>query len=579
MHEVPQTQSLPNDSLRNRDEILRSGTPESPRHRLPEDADSHHPRQGSQGPNRSPLAAVTERVAGLLETIQPQVAALSGQPGRQDIRRHVDPKSDQESSPLGKDSQERHTSHTETLLRDRTARSGSRLVDDQPAPWTCELCDDDGLPPLSPGAYAIYPESSGLATDQATADLSATSREQQSEEAQTRQPTTGGKQLSVLEILRIGAKQFVDRYRDGGACWQVQGVPAKLTLCRTSALGGHEYRCNACNSTCIVANSCGDRHCPGCSGGKRFDFSERASKLLIDGVDYYQVVFTLPSELSRIALANRQPLANLLFNSAWKGLNRTIRGEQQYEPAAIMVLHTWNQKLEAHWHVHALVPGSGPGTRNNQWKTSTAPPDSDLSDDHYLVDAINLRTAFRKAAISHLQRLRKRGKLKLDVDPKFGDLRTDEGWDKLIEHLSTLDWVSFIQPPPAGSSGPNDLVRYLTRYLTGGPISDSRIATADEQQVTFLAREGKVQGGEAVQVPVTLSTTEFVRRWCLHIQPSQLTKSRYFGGWSNNQLTAYQEVCVSMMNAAEVPLSPEATQFPPAEPEASDFESDATLVA
>jgi hypothetical protein len=45
-------------------------------------------------------------------------------------------------------------------------------------------------------------------------------------------------------------------------------------------------------------NSCGDRHCSQCSGSKRYNFAERAEKLLLDGVDYYQVVFTLPSELS-----------------------------------------------------------------------------------------------------------------------------------------------------------------------------------------------------------------------------------------------------------------------------------------
>ena len=296
--------------------------------------------------------------------------------------------------------------------------------------------------------------------------------------------------------------------------------------------------------------------------------------MLLDGVDYYQVVFTLPSELSRLALGNRQSLSDLLFASAWKSLSKTIRSEQGYDPAAIMVLHTWNQKLQAHWHVHAIVPGAGPSIRGDGWQTSTAPPASGLSDDHYLVDAINLRTAFRKIATSHLQRLRKRGELKLDVDPDFGDLRTDDNWDALIEHLQSVDWVSFIQPPPAGSSGPNDLVRYLTRYLTGGPISDSRIVAADAGEVTFMAREGKVQGGQSVQVPVTLSTEEFVRRWCLHIQPDQLTKTRYFGGWSNNQLTAYQEACVSMMNAAEVPLSAEAMQFPPLESEPSEFESD-----
>lgn len=239
-----------------------------------------------------------------------------------------------------------------------------------------------------------------------------------------------------------------------------------------------------------------------------------------------------------------------------------------------MVLHTWNQKLEAHWHVHALVAGSGPGTNNSGWQTSMAPEGSDISDSHYLVDAINLRTSFRKFAISHLQRLRVRGELKLDTDSEFGDLREDAAWDSLLEHLSSLEWVSFIQPPPSGSSGPNDLVRYLTRYLTGGPISNSRIVAADEQDVTFMAREGKKQGGESKQVPVTLSTVEFVRSWCLHIQPDQLTKTRYFGGWSNSRQATYQQRCADDMNAAELPYASGAMEFPPADSDPTEPESD-----
>jgi len=371
--------------------------------------------------------------------------------------------------------------------------------------------------------------------------------------------------------LRLGAADYVNKYRDGGACMQVQSVLAKLSLCRTRALGGHELQCDACQRTCNVYNSCGDRHCPGCSGSKRYDFSERAEKVLLDGVDYYQVVFTLPSELSRLVLSNRQPLADLLFRTAWKSLRKAIRSEQGYDPAATMVLHTWNQKLESHWHVHAIVPGAGPAVKTNaadhqnSWQTSTAPPGSDLSDDHYLVDAIDLRTSFRKFALVELNRLRTRGELKLDFDPKHGDLRTDEGWKSLTDHLASLDWVSYIQPPPENSSGPTDLVRYLTRYLTGGPISDSRIESASEHNVTFMAREGNVQGGEQTQVPITLSTTEFVQRWCLHVQPDQLTKTRHFGGWSNSKLSAYQATCVQAMESANVPVSPEAMEFPPPE--------------
>ena len=87
------------------------------------------------------------------------------------------------------------------------------------------------------------------------------------------------------------------------------------------------------------------------------------------------------------------------------------------------------------------------------------------------------------------------------------------------------------------------MVRYLTRYLTGGPISDLRIVAADTEHVTFLAREGKQVGGEREQVPVTIPTLEFMRRWCAHIQPEQLTKTRYFAGWCSCKRTEYQANC------------------------------------
>jgi hypothetical protein len=373
------------------------------------------------------------------------------------------------------------------------------------------------------------------------------------------------RRLSVAEIIRLGTADYVRAHREGGACLNVQSVLAKLSLCRTAALGGRWLECEECQAECGVYNSCGDRHCSQCSGAKRFNFSERASTVFLDGIAYYQVVFTLPSELSQLALGNRREIADLLFESAWKSLKKTIQQQQGYDPAAIMVLHTWNQQLDAHWHVHALVPGAGPLLERCQWKESKAPEGSSHRNGHYLVDAISLREAFRKFALLHLNRLRIAGKLQLPHEGDRGDLNDDGAWEVFTEKLKLKDWVSFIQPPPKNSGGPKELVRYLTRYLTGGPISDSRIVEADQQNVTFMAREGKKTGGERKQVPVTIPTSEFIRRWCLHIQPDQLTKSRYYGGWSNNRLGEYLDRCVRAMEASNVPPRAGATEFNPHE--------------
>jgi len=269
--------------------------------------------------------------------------------------------------------------------------------------------------------------------------------------------------------------------------------------------------------------------------------------LILEDVTYYQVVFTLPSELSELALANRTEIAELLFTSAWKALRKAIRSEQDYDPAALMVLHTWNQRMDSHWHVHALVPGGGPSVSHDGWKEAEAPPEAGNSDGHYLVDTIRLREDFRKFAIAHLERLRKRGELKLGG--KFAELNNDDAWETFCDSLKQVDWVSYIQPPPTETASADQVVRYLTRYLTGGPISDGRILSADGNGVTILAREGVRVGGQRDQVPVSMSAVEFTRRWCFHVQPDQLTKVRYFGGWSCRQRSAYMDRCRAILGS------------------------------
>ena len=327
----------------------------------------------------------------------------------------------------------------------------------------------------------------------------------------------------------------------------VQGTLAKISLCRTAALGGRWYECNDCGETTKLYNSCGDRHCPACSGAKRADFNDRASKLITPGVDHYQVIFTVPEIVSALALANRNEIADLLFKSAWRALEKVIRTEQRYQAAALMVLHTWNQKLDAHWHVHALVPGAGPAVDRDGVRQALSPQTGAAG--NYLVDAINLRRAYRKAFLRGLKSLYRRGKLSFGGDVEH--LREQAAWDETMDKFQQQEWVSHIEPPPSELSHADHVVGYMTRYLTGGPISDHRILAADELEVTFLARQGNRTGGSREQVPMTLSTDEFVRRWCLHIQPHQLTKTRCFGGWSNSKQDRYQSLMAAFVTAGE----------------------------
>jgi hypothetical protein len=160
-------------------------------------------------------------------------------------------------------------------------------------------------------------------------------------------------ELTVAELLRAYTPGFVAQHRRQ-AVPQVQSTLAKLSLCRTAALGERTLKCQTCDHQCVVYNSCGDRHCPQCRGAQRAKWLDSTSELLQPnadcGVDYFQVVFTLPDTISALALGNRRPLYNLLFTSAWQALREVIEEQFGFQAAALMVLHTWNQRLGQHPH-------------------------------------------------------------------------------------------------------------------------------------------------------------------------------------------------------------------------------------
>ncbi len=363
----------------------------------------------------------------------------------------------------------------------------------------------------------------------------------------------------MAQILKNNAGKYVAQY-SGQAVPQVQSTLAKLSLCRTAPLGGHQYRCRDCDHVTTVYNSCGDRYCPTCSGARKSNWLESTGELIFDGVDHFQVVFTLPSKLSRLALGNRKPIYDLLFASAWSALKQTIESEQGFDPAGLLVLHTWNQKLDAHAHVHVVVPGCGPALDASGLRFAQR-GDDETSRGRYLVDADQLRAAYREIFLKGLDRLHRQDALKLDGE--FEPLRGEQQWAELMAELGATNWVSYIQPPPQAGESAEQVLKYLARYLGGGPISDHRIVSTDQERVTFMAREGETVGGERKQVPITLTQVEFTRRWCLHVLPSGYTRTRRFGGWSNHRCERYLESLALQLEATEVPLPPNAMEFGP----------------
>jgi hypothetical protein len=139
--------------------------------------------------------------------------------------------------------------------------------------------------------------------------------------------------------------------------WQHLRVLRAIERCRTAALGGHLDQCSRCGQQAISYNSCRNRHCGKCQTNARDRWLADREKELLP-VPYVHVVFTLPHQLSQLALSNKRALYDLLFRTSAATLLE-IAADPKHLGAEIgfmSVLHTWGQNVLHHPHVHCVIP-------------------------------------------------------------------------------------------------------------------------------------------------------------------------------------------------------------------------------
>ena len=177
-----------------------------------------------------------------------------------------------------------------------------------------------------------------------------------------------------VRVAREGRPELADIFRTHGQRLdrlnaQQRRVVAAILSCRTAALGGHVRECDrGCGYQEISYNSCRDRHCPKCQGLERVRWQEaRANDLL--PVAYFHVVFTIPSCLHEIFLANSQVAYNLLFTTVAETLKEVAANPKNLGAQIGMtaILHTWTQSLIYHPHLHLIVPGGGVDPSGCRW--------------------------------------------------------------------------------------------------------------------------------------------------------------------------------------------------------------------
>ena len=168
--------------------------------------------------------------------------------------------------------------------------------------------------------------------------------------------TSGG--LEVAEIFRQHGPAYKQAHR---LSRNHSRVMRAIEICRTAALGGHKDRCDHCGHLEISYNSCRNRHCPKCQTLRKEKWIEAREKDLLP-IEYFHVVFTIPSELNSLVLRNQKSLYDLLFRSASETLVELAQDPKHLGATVgvIGLLHTWGQNLMGHPHLHCIA-GSPPG--------------------------------------------------------------------------------------------------------------------------------------------------------------------------------------------------------------------------
>jgi hypothetical protein len=304
----------------------------------------------------------------------------------------------------------------------------------------------------------------------------------------------------LADIFRQHGERFEQTHRVSAA---EHKVIRAVTVCRTEELGGHLYRCDACDFERPVYNSCRNRHCPKCQSLAKARWLEKQTAELLP-VGYFHLVFTLPHEFNRLILANKRIVLALLFKAVSETLIEFGRSRLGGTLGIIAVLHTWDQTLKDHFHLHCLVPAGALALDQSRWIKARR---------NFLFPVKALSVVFRRKFLDLLTQVGAKGRI--------------ETTSKTLKALRKKNWIVYAKKP---FGSPQTVLDYLGRYTHRVALSNDRILSLQNGQVTFSYRDRK--DGDRKKT-MTLDAPEFIRRFLLHVLPNGFMRIRHFGFLAN----------------------------------------------
>jgi hypothetical protein len=343
--------------------------------------------------------------------------------------------------------------------------------------------------------------------------------------------------VEVADIIRAAG----DAFFDGGCKWLTWfhvKVLTAILYCRTSVLGGHVDACSRCGYQAISYNSCRNRHCPKCQANARDRWLDARCRDLLP-VPYVHVVFTLPHQLAPLALQNKHEIYGLLFRASAETLLQ-VAGNPKLLGAEIgffSILHTWNQQLLHHPHVHCVVPAGGLSPDHCRWIPAA---------NNFFLPVKVLSRVFRGKFVAGLRRLHAGNKL--GFHGKLTTLQSPKAFSAMLRTLFRTDWVVYSKRPFGGAE---HALHYLGCYTHRIAISNHRLVSLAEGRITFRWRDSAHKNKKRI---MSLTVEEFLRRFLLHVLPRRFVRIRYFGFFAHRHRAEFVPLCFELLaTAASLP--------------------------
>jgi hypothetical protein len=343
--------------------------------------------------------------------------------------------------------------------------------------------------------------------------------------------------LEVADIIRAVGAAFFD-----GSCkwltWFHVKVLNAILYCRTSALGGHVDACSRCGYQAISYNSCRNRHCPKCQANARDRWLDARRRDLLP-VPYVHVVFTLPHQLAPLALQNKREIYGLLFRASAETLLEVASNPKHLgaEIGFFSILHTWNQQLLHHPHVHCVVPSGGLSADHCRWIPAA---------NNFFLPVKVLSRVFRGKFVSGLRTLHAGNKL--GFHGKLTTLQSSKAFSAMLRSLFGTDWVVYSKRPFGGAE---HALHYLGCYTHRIAISNHRLVSLADGRITFRWRDSAHKNKKRI---MSLTVEEFLRRFLLHVLPRRFVRIRYFGFFAHRHRAELVPLCFELLpTAASLP--------------------------